>query len=263
MRYATRTAQFLAFLLVLLFQPLAVAPQETPFRVGPFGAIPQPVHPIKAPRDVASLLPRVAMVRVLENTKFAPVGETTVLYDVFEPPDNDPDRTSGRMIKNTHVVILRDGKVASDLGAPDEACDLAGFSEFRLDAKSDAAAIAFRCGGDGSRTNFFLLRFDGQSYALESIAQTSTGRMEILETDPAEIRVWSAENRAPMAPARGAWEINDTCVWCDQHYSTDIYVWEDGQFAAKAHNVTPDTYNPGELNQHPIVKSDPPPKSTS
>jgi len=250
MTHRQRFIRIVAFFFALSFQPLAAAQQETPFRVGPFGAIPQPVHPIKAPRDVASLLPRVAMVRVLENTKLAPAGETTVLYDVFEPPDNDPDRTSGRMIKNTHVVILRDGKVASDLGAPDEACDLAGFSQFHLDAKSGAAAVAFRCGGDGSRTNFFLLRFDGQSYVLENIAQTSTGRMEILETDPAEIRVWSAG-------------IDDTCVWCDQHYSTDIYVWQDGQFAAKAHNVTPETYNPGELNQHPIVKSDPSPKSTS
>jgi hypothetical protein len=250
MIYARRTAQFLAFLLALCFQPLAVAQQETPFRVGPFGAIPESVRPIKAPRDIASLLPRVAMVRVLQNTKLAPAGETTVVYDIFEPPDNDPDRTSGRMIRNVHVVILRDGKVASDLGAPDEACDLAGFSEFRLDARSNAAAIAFRCGGDGARTNFFLLRFDGQSYTLESLAQTTTGRMEILETDPAEIRVWSAG-------------IDDTCVWCDQHYSTDIYVWQDGAFAPKSHNVTPDAYNPGELNQHPIVKPVPPPKSTS
>jgi len=250
MRYTMRKAQLLAFLLALCYQPLAVAQQETPFRVGPFGAIPEPVRPIKAPRDIASLLPRVAMVRVLENTKLAPTGETTVLYDIFEPPDNDPDRTSGRMIKNVHVVILRDGKVASDLGAPDEACDLADFSQFRLDSKSNAAAIAFRCAGDGSRTNFFLLRFDGNSYALEPIAQTSTGRLEILETDPAEIRVWSAG-------------VDDTCVWCDQHYSTDIYLWQDGAFTPKSHNVTPDAYNPGELNQHPIVKPVLPPKSTS
>jgi len=250
MRNAARTTQFLAFLLALCFQSVAAAQQETPFRVGPFGAIPEPVRPIKAPRDIASLLPRVAMVRVLENTRLAPSGETTVLYDIFEPPDNDPDRTSGRMIKNTHVVILRDGKVTSDLGAPDEGCDLAGFSEFRLDAKSDAAAVAFRCGGDGARTNFFLLRFDGQSYALESIAQTSTGRMEILESDPTEIRIWSAG-------------VDDTCVWCDQHYSTDVYIWQDGEFTPKSHEVTRDTFQPGELNQHPIVKPTPAPKSTS
>ena len=249
MKHATPTVPILAFLLTLCFQPLAVAQQETPFRVGPFGAIPEPVRPIKAPRDIASLLPRVAMVRVLENTKLAPAGETTVVYDIFEPPDNDPDRTSGRMVKNTHVVILRDEKIVGDLGAPDEACDLAGFSEFRLDSKSDAAAIAFRCAGDGSRTNFFMLRFDGESYALQPIAQTSTGRMEILETDPAEIRVWSAG-------------VDDTCVWCDQHFSTDIYVWQNGEFALKSHDVTHDSFQPGELNQHPIVKSAAAPKST-
>ena len=34
-----RAAQLQAFLVALSFQPLAVAQQETPFRVGPFGAI--------------------------------------------------------------------------------------------------------------------------------------------------------------------------------------------------------------------------------
>ena len=250
MKHAAPKARFLALLLTLCFQPLAVAQQETPFRVGPFGAVPEPVHPIRAPRDIASLLPRVAMVRVLQNTKLAPSGETTVVYDLFEPPEDDPDRTSGRMIKNAHVVILRDGKVASDLGAPEEDCDLAGFSEFRLDAKSNAAAIALRCAGDGSRTNFFLLRFDGQSYAIQSIAESFAGRMEILETDPAEIRVWSAG-------------VDQTCVWCDQHYETDIYVWENGEFVLKSHDVTPGTYDPAELNQHPITKSTAPAQSKS
>lgn len=250
MRRATRTAQFLAFLLTLSFQPVAVAPQETPFRVGPFGAIPEPVKTIRPPRDIASLLPRVAMVRVLQNTRFAPSGETTVVYDLFEPPEDDPDRTSGRMIKNAHVVIVRDGKIASDLGAPDEDCDLAGFAEFRLEGKSNAAVIAFRRGGDGSHTDFFLLRFDGQSYTLDSIAETYAGRMEILETDPAQIRIWSAG-------------VDETCVWCEQRYSTDVYVWENGQFEPKSHAITPTTYQPGELNQHPIVRSAVLPKSTS
>ncbi len=250
MKHVSRKSQCCLFLLAMSFQPLAAAQQETPFRVGPSRAIPESVHPVQAPRDIASLLPRVAIVRVLENTKLALSGETTVIYDIYEPPDDDPERTSGRMVKNTHVVILRDGKVVSDLGAPDEACDLAGFAAFRADAKSDAAAIAFRCVGDGSHTDFFLLRFDGLSYSLESIAQTYTGRMEILETDPAQIRVWSAA-------------VDRSCVWCDQHYSTDIYVWQDGQLAPKSHDVTPDAYNPGEWNQHPIVKSIPPPKSTT
>lgn len=250
MMQAARTLQFLAVLLTLSLQPVAAAHQETPFRVVPPGGIHEPLKPIKPPREIAALLPRVAMVRVLANTQLTPAGETTVVYDIYESPDSDPDRTSGRMVKNLHVVILRDGKVASDLGAPDEACDLAGFAEFRLEGKSDAAAIAFRCGGDGSHTDFFLVRFDGQSYALDSIAQTFAGRMEILETDPAEIRVWSAG-------------IDDTCVWCEQHYSTDVYVWQNGQFTLKSHEVTPDTYQPGDLNQHPIVKSVALPKSTS
>jgi hypothetical protein len=250
MRHAARTVQFFAFLLTTWFQPVAVAQQETPFRVGPFGAIPEPVKTIRPLREIASLLPRVAMVRVLENTKLAPAGETTAVYDIYEPPDSDTDRTSGRMVKNAHVVILREGRIVSDLGAPDEGCDLAGFAEFRLEGKSDAAAIAFRCGGDGSHTDFFLLRFDGQSYALDSVAQTFAGRIEILETDPAEIRVWSAG-------------VDDTCVWCDQRYNTDVYVWENGQFELKSHEVTRDAYQPGELNQHPILKSASPPKSRS
>lgn len=250
MKPVARTSQFLAFLLTLCFQPFAAAQQETPFQVGPFGAIPEPVKTIRPPREIAALLPRVAMVRVLANTQLTPAGETTIIYDIYEPPESDVDRTSGQMEKNSHVVILRDGKVASDLGAPDEACDLAGFAEFRLEGKSNAAVIAFRCGGDGSHTDFFLVRFDGQSYALDSIAQTFAGRMEILETDPAEIRVWSAG-------------IDDTCVWCEQHYSTDVYVWQNGQFTLKSHEVTPDTYQPGDLNQHPIVKSVALPKSTS
>lgn len=239
MMQAARTVQILAVLLTLWLQPVAAAQQESPFRAGPLAAIHEPVKPIKPPREIAALLPRVAMVRVLANTQLAPAGETTVVYDIYESPDSDPDRTSGRMVKNTHVVILRDGKVASDLGAPDEDCDLAGFAQFRLEGKSNAAAIAFRCGGDGSHTDFFLLRFDGESYTLDSIAETLTERLEILEADPADIRVWSAG-------------VDDTCVWCGQHYSTDVYVWENGQFEPKSHEITRDTYEPRDLNQHPI-----------
>ena len=250
MKCAARTAQILAFLLILWFQPVVAAQQETPFEVGPFGAIPDPVKTIRPPRDIASLLPRVAMVRVLENTKLAPTGETTIIFDIYEPPESDIDRTSGQMEKNSHVVIVRDGKIASDVGAPDEACDLAGFAEFRLDAKSNAVAIAFRRGGDGSHTDFFLLWFDGHSYTLDSVAETYAGRMEILETDPAEIRIWSAG-------------VDETCVWCEQRYTTDVYVWENGQFEPKSHEVTRETFQPGEVNQHPIVKSTLPPKSVS
>jgi hypothetical protein len=250
MRCAARTVQFLSFLLLLCFQSLAAAQQETPFQVGPFGAIPEPVKTIRPSRDIASLLPRVAMVRVLQNTKLSPAGETTVVYDMYEPPASDTDRTSGRMVKNAHLVIVRDREILSDLGAPEEACDLAGFAEFRPERKSNAAAIAFRCGGDGSHTDFFLLRFDGQCYSVVAVAQTVTGRMEILETEPAEIRVWSAG-------------LDDTCVWCAQHYSTDVYIWENGQLAPKSHEITHDTFQPADLNQHPIIKSSSPTKSTS
>jgi len=250
MAHHQRNIQLLAFFFGLSFQPVVAAQQETPFEVGPFGAIAEPVKTIRPPRDIASLLPRVAMVRVLQNTRLAPAGETTIIYDIYEPPESDIDRTSGQMEKNSHVVIVRDGKITSDLGAPDEDCDLAGFAEFRLEAKSDAAVIAFRRRGDGSHTDFFLLRFDGQSYTLDSVAETYAGRMEILETDPAEIRIWSAG-------------VDETCVWCEQRYSIDVCIWQDGGFMPKSHEVTPGTYPPSDMNQHPIVKSVRPPKSTS
>jgi len=246
-RHSVRMVQFLGLFFLLWFQPVAAAQQETPFQVGPFGAVPDPVKTIQPPRDIASLLPRVALVRVPQNTRLAPAGETTIVYDIYERTEDD-DATITE--KNAHVVIVRDGKIASDLGAPDEDCDLAGFAEFRLEGKSNAAVIAFRRGGDGSHTDFFLLRFDGQSYTLDSIAETYAGRMEILETDPAQIRIWSAG-------------VDETCVWCEQRYSTDVYVWENGQFEPKSHAITPTTYQPGELNQHLIVRSAVLPKSTS
>jgi hypothetical protein len=237
MRKACATIFLAALALASVFQGTSDAQRETPLEVGILGGVPGPVRPTRAPREIASLLPQKAQVRVVEHTRMEPSEETTVLYDLLEHPKDDPKWTE----RNTHVVVFSEGKIVKDFGTLDEDCDLGGFEQLRLQDHVYGAVIAFRCAGDRAASDFFLLHANGAEYAAEQIANAGTGKLEILETDPAEVRVWSAD-------------VDGVCVWCEQHYSQYLYVWQDGKFALKSTRVTNRPFIPIEVTRHPLVR---------
>lgn len=238
-----KVAPFFVFAAALCFQSLTTAQEEAPLHVGALGAIPSSVKPIQPSPEVASFLPQGAVVCVLANTTLSAAGETTLVYATDYPDD------PGGPEKEPHIAVVRAGKIAEDF-SPNGGGYLASFAEFRLDGKTRAAVIALRSYGDGAGTDFYFLRFDGQSYVLERVANTYAGRIEIVETDPAEFRVWSAG-------------VDSTCVWCEQRYNTHIYVWKNGKFKSKSRAVTSKKYFPADINQHPIVKGPSGPRSTA
>ena len=247
MRRILLKCSLVAFLFALSSQGYSQAQRETPLEVGPLGGVPGPVRPIKPPPAIASLLPHDAQVRVVEHTRMRSSGEITVLYDLLEHPKDDPEEKE----QNTHIVVVDAGKIAKDFGTLDEDCDLGGFERLRLHDDAYGAIVAFRCAGDRAQSEFFLLHSDGTGYVAESIADTGTGRIEILETNPAEIRIWSAD------------VDHDTCIWCEQHYSVYVYAWEGAKFVLKSKKVTSKKYLPIERTQHPIVRAATPPSSRS
>jgi len=228
---------------VLCFARVTAAQEESPLHVGVMGAIPEPVKPIHPPEEIASLLPQDATVRVLTNTDLSPSGETTIVYATVCAGDEDA------MEAEPHIAVVRDGKIVGDF-APGDGGYLAAFDDFHLGVKSNAVVIALRNYGDGATTDFYLLRFDGRSYLLDEVAHTYAGRMEIMQTNPAEFRVWSAG-------------VDDTCVWCAQRYHTDVYRWRNGRLALESRAVTSAKFYPSEINQHPILTGPVGPKSAT
>jgi len=113
------------------------------------------------------------------------------------------------------------------------------------------SSCAFRCAGDRAQSEFFLLHSDGTGYVADPLADAATGRLEILETNPAEIRIWSAE------------VDHDACVWCEQRYRVSVYAWEGAKFVLKSKKVTSKKYLPIERTQHPIVRTAMPASSRS
>ena len=247
MRRILLKCPLVAFLFVSSFQSYSQAQRETPLEVGPLGGVPGPVRPIKPPAAIASLLPREAQVRVVEHTKMRSSEEITVLYDLLEHPEDDPEE----MEQNTHTVVVDAGKIAKDFGILDEDCDPGGFEQLRLHDDVYGAVVAFRCAGDRAQSEFFLLHSDGTGYVADPLADAATGRLEILETNPAEIRIWSAE------------VDHDACVWCEQRYRVSVYAWEGAKFVLKSKKVTSKKYLPIERTQHPIVRTAMPASSRS
>jgi len=234
MKNALLPALLLGFSFALCFQSTAAAQVESPLEVGALGAVPVPMEPIRPPAEIASALPHDAVIRILAHTNLSPAGEITLVFDTDDPQDADGP------VKIPHVAVVRDAKVVCEF-SPDAGGYLASFTQFRLFGKTNAALLALRSYGDGAGTDFYILRFDGKTCHTDTVAQTYAGRIEVLQSRPAEIRIWSAG-------------VDDTCVWCAQRYHRDIFRWTDGKFRLVSRAITSQAYLPAEINQHPIVK---------
>lgn len=152
-------------------QGVPAAQMEAPLNVGPLGAQPNPAKPIHVPPEIASLLPQRGQVCAIESTAISPDGETTVVYGAKE--SNDPDEVEDTDETETapHIALVRDGEVLNDLAVGGSGY-LAALQEFQLNAKTEAAMIAFRSYGDGAGTDFYLLGYVGGAYVLERVVQT-------------------------------------------------------------------------------------------
>jgi hypothetical protein len=219
-------------------QSVARSQQEAPFGVGPLGGVTTPSRHVDPPPDVAALLPQGTEIRVLARTRLSPIGESVVVYE---------DSGEDLEVRKPILLVERSGTVLAKFKGADKGCQTASFSEFQADDMSRAAALAFRCFGDGSGTAFAILAFDRKSYKFRAMGLVAEAKIEITESNPARMTFWQARSDLDSQFPE------DSCVWCPHRYAIQEFEWHGSRFALQSTKVTEGTFSPGIINQHPIV----------
>lgn len=211
----------------------------TPPTVGPFGAIPGKEPDLDVSSQLRALLPRGAKVRVAEETKLTPQGETFLLYELG---------TGEPLSEQSGVLFVRDGKIVQQFRL-DEGCWFSTYAVFPLSMERQGAATVFRCGVDGAAAQFVFFAASGKGIIHKALdLMTTEGRIRIHEGNPPLLETWSSA-RWDLDGA----DIQHTCVWCEHHYRIRTYEWHNGQFLPRQDTeITKGTFDPGEFLQRPL-----------
>jgi hypothetical protein len=178
-----------------------------------FGAVVTPHAPIEVSAEMRALLPKDAIVRMVEQTKLAGTGETIAAYDVGSELKPDP-----------HLIVLKDKKVADTFrlatifgkNDPGPGWVLFKASEFQLPQGKNMFVAAYRNIGDGAATVFVLVAEQGGDYKIFWDKLVSQGRFEVLRDG--KMQVWGAAK-------------DGACIWCPHVYKVTALEWKDGRVA--------------------------------
>jgi hypothetical protein len=192
----------------------------------PMGVVVTPGSPLQVSKELQSVLPKNAMIRLAQPTKMADDGEEVVIYETNNPIEPSP-----------HLAVVKNGSRTADfslanLFLQDGAGDnytLFKASEFEWVNKKKAFLAAFRSIGDGSGTIFVLLTERDHRYVAAWKKETTQGRVEVLRNG--QLQVWDADG-------------DGQCVWCPQHYKVSTFEWKDGKPAIVGRYTTSHALDP-------------------
>lgn len=204
---------------------------------GSMGVIQLPRRPVKAPRTIRALLPRVAKVRLLQKLSFQP-QDTLVVYDVLDSDRSNPIMDirypAVQVIRENHVVARVSLKRRTD-GPPDWVFLEAG--EIRLSPDLAGIALAFRSMGDGSVSLYLVLSPQGDKY--HAVLNKITGEGRLRADQQGTIELWDAN-------------FGNECEWCDHRYTVVTYKWN-GFRLAQVHKIaTCRMIDPNPMTDKPI-----------
>ncbi len=201
----------------------------------PLGVLITPHREIQVSKELRSVLPRTAKVRLVQQTKMAVDGEQVIVYDMgdqYEP--------------HAHFAVVKNGQRTADfsltklfeedgIGDSDE---LFSALQFQSADNKNVFVAAFRSIGDGSGTRFVVLTERDARYQVAWKDGATQGRFKVLRTG--RIELWDATGEG-------------TCVWCPQRYDVTTLEWKDGGLSRISRSTTKDALDPGPISAMPIV----------
>lgn len=159
---------------------------------------------------------------------------------VYEPPnpENDPP--------DTHLLLLRGGVVAKRTS----------FRKMRIRKEYRVVSAARLCAGDttmiflaagagatGVSEFFVALLFNETGFRTFSLPEANQGRLEIFESYPFTVKLWSATN-----------EDMGYCGACPKHYDVSNFKFEGGAgFQKTGHKRTQKKVSPDPLIDRPLL----------
>jgi len=201
----------------------------------PMGVLVTPGSPLQVSKELRSVLPKNAAVRLVQPTTMAEDGEEVVIYE-----------TGNRIEPSPHLAVVKNGARAADFslaglfqqdGAGDD-YTLFKASEFEWGEKKKAFIAAFRSIGDGSGTIFVLLTERDHRYVAAWKKETTQGRFKALRNG--QLQVYDADGEGQ-------------CVWCPQHYKVSTFEWKDGRPAIVSRFTTKHALDPVSISDNPIA----------
>ena len=201
----------------------------------PMGAVVTPHSPLQVSKELRSVLPKNAAVRLVQPTSMAEDGEEAVIYE-----------TGDRFEPNPHLAVVKNGSRAADFSLADlfqqdgagDNYTLFKASEFEWGDKKKAFIAAFRSIGDGAGTIFVLLNVRDHRYVVAWKKETTQGRFKVLRNG--QLQVWDADGEGQ-------------CVWCPQHYKVSTFEWKDGSPAVVGRFTTKHALDPVSMSDNPIA----------
>ena len=202
----------------------------------PLGVVIKPPHAVLVSRQLRSLLPKGATVRLVQPTTMeANKSEEIVVYERGD--EYDP---------RSHVALVRNGRRVVDfsltrLFQQGESYAFFQASEFQIPDNAKAFVAAFRSIGDGSGTVFVLLTGHDGHYEVWK-RTTVEGRLRVLRTG--KIQLWDAGD----AP-----EGEHDCVWCPRYYNVRTYRWANRTLSETGHFRTKHALDPEPVSDQAIL----------
>jgi hypothetical protein len=202
----------------------------------PLGVVIKPPHAVRVSRQLRSLLPKGATVRLVQPTTMeANKSEEIVVYE-----------RGGEYDPRSHVAIVQNGRRLVDfsltrLFQQGESYAFFQASEFQIPDNAKAFVAAFRSIGDGAGTVFVLLTGNDGHYQIWKRA-TVQGRFKVLRSG--KIQLWDAGDAPEGEPG---------CVWCPRYYNVGTYGWANRTLSKIGHYRTKHALDPEAVSDQAIL----------
>ena len=186
---------------------------------------------VRIPDAIPRQLPQFVNAQRLISTHLSEGGETVVLYNTAAD-ELDP---------LPMIAIVVDSKVVRTFEARSDGgfTRLLADCEFPATTKSSAFALAYRAGGDGAATTFFILGYRDGKYGVWNTITARASRM-IFNGIIGQFQLWAGEG-------------SRECVWCPQRYRTSSYRFTGTRFEKVSSTRIAGLRDPGEIADTPLV----------
>jgi hypothetical protein len=203
------------------------------------GILVKPHESLRAPAELRTVVPKKAVIRLIQTTRLSAEGETVVIYD----------RGDQVYPTDAHIAIIKSGKRVADFSiikvferqGVGDTYALFQAAKFAIPDTHEAFVAAFRNVGDGAGTLFVVLTESEGQYRVSWRRWASQAQLRVREDGTYEL--WDSDQ-------------GDDCVWCAHHYEVSQFKWKEGRLFPLSHYETKDALDPSQFSERPIVIGD-------
>ena len=220
--------------LLILILPVRTFAQQA--KQSPLGALIAPASKLRVSRQLRSILPANAVVRLAKDTHI--LGDVEQVPDVIVAHTEHPCKTE---VYN-FLAVPHDANVRTRLkliaGLIHHTYTLFGSMDLRDVTGENAFVTAFRNIGDGAGTIFLVVASHDDKYLLALKALTTQGRFKVLPGG--QVELWDADD-------------GGECVWCPHVYTATTLIWKSGKLVRIRSHHTKHKIDPAQMANVPIT----------